>query len=590
MSDDGSSDGQNRITVEELGNSLFECADELRGSIDKGRYKDFILPLVFHAGVSRQFDERVRQVLEEGEYETIDYVDDKLVEQGGGGDQIKEEIEELIYQAAEDKTSGGVRVPKGYHWRDIRQTEEGMAVEIDSALDEFEEKNSEYEGAFQNAYSNIESFTDTSGDSLLSRVVEIVHSSVYQTEKEIPPDVMGEAFMYLVKRFAEEEAGEYFTPPRVVRLVVSMIEPFEPETEIHDPTIGSGGMLVEVVEQIEQQHRSGWYEGMDGAYQDATSVFDFIASSDIKFSGQEKNPTIAGIAKMNLALHGIDGRVERGDSLTDPKFTSGDSSLEEFDYILANFPFSENGWQEGTDSRAGVYGDMDWHEDDKLPHGSYGDFAFIMHMESHLDDEGGQLATVAPHGVLFRNGDQPYRKKMVEQDWVEAVVGLPENMFESTGIPAAILVLNKDKPEEREEEVMFMSLDHEDRFYRDTGSNRHRLIDPIADGDVDTTQSPVVYADMENPTGVAEAKQLFEAWDDEERVCRTVDTDEIEENDYNMNIALYVDTTEPQDDIDVTEKLGDIQELESEYQELNNQLQTYMQQLKYDAETEGDIE
>lgn len=264
---------------------------------------------------------------------------------------------------------------------------------------------------------------------------------------------------------------------------------------------------------------------------------------------------------MNLAIHDAPGEIRRGDSLVSPQFTTGpaNNTLEAFDYILANFPFSVKKWKSGTQKRQERFGDLDWHE--KLPNGNYGDFAFIMHMYSHLS-ESGRLATVIPHGVLFRNGDQPYRQHMIDEDIVEAVIGLPENLFQGTGIPAGILVLNNDKPPEREGEVLFFNADHEDRFYDDTGSDRSVLRDSNGSGD-----------------GIGEVKDLFDSWVDEERVCRVVDTDEIKDNEYNMNIALYVDTTEPQEDISVSDTLSQVRELEQEYDQLNQQFTTYMQQL-----------
>jgi len=194
-------------------------------------------------------------------------------------------------------------------------------------------------------------------------------------------------------------------------------------------------------------------------------------------------------------------------------------------------------------------------------------------MYSHLSDDG-QVATVIPHGVLFRNGDQEYREYMIENDLVEAVIGLPENLFETTGIPSGILILNKDKPEERKGEVLFFNGDHEDRFYEDTGKDRSELLTP------NKSLKPAVK--IEDPLGIAEIKQLFEKWENKERVCRVVSNEEIAENDYNLNIALYVDTTEPQEDISVEDTAATIDSLESEYDQLSDRLTRYIQQLDYE--------
>lgn len=519
------------LDLEELDSRLFDCADILRGSVDKGRYKDFILPLVFYSAVDSWYDQEMREK-SQNRY-------------GKDFEDLNESERKLCRNDV--SSSFGLRIPSEYRWEDLVETEDQIALEIDNAFTEFEDRNEKYSGIFHNDFSNINSFTGEDGDRLLNQLLTELDTIPME---EIPPDMMGEAYMDLVKNFSDAEAGEYFTPPTIVRTMVQLLEPFEEGSKFHDPTVGSGGMLVEVAEQIRRQYQ--------GDFEERGDLEEFI-DLEFEFTGQEKNPTIAGIARMNLILHGLqNGEIKRGDSLTNPKFTSN-GSLDKYDYILANFPFSQNGWKGGTEDRQDTYGDLDWAEEGKLPHGNYGDFAFIMHMESHLEDDG-ELATIIPHGVLFRNGDQKYREYMIEKDMVEAVVGLPENLFEATGIPSGILVLNKDKPEEREGEVMFINADQEGKFYEDTGSDRNVM--------------------KEN----GEIKSLYEEWEDVERTARVVDVDEVEDNDYNMNIALYVDTTEPQEDISVTDTLQDIQDIENEYNQLQSQLHTYMNQLNYQGD------
>jgi type I restriction enzyme M protein len=568
--------GNKQVTVEELGSNLFECANELRGYVDKGEYKDYILPLVFYAEMNRRF---------KVEYE------DKLLELGYEKGVENEVIDEQIRDIAAEEVAQGLYIPDGHSWESIMNAEGDLAGKIDDALEAFEEhprNESQFSGVFEDDFKNVSSFTDDDGDGdeVLGSIIDIISEEIYDRDKdvELPPDTLGEAFMYLVERFSDAEAGEYFTPPRVTRLVVELLEPFEPESSFHDPTCGSGGMLIEATRQIRQRVESGWYSKEYGLSYDG-NFREFLNSNGFRFSGQELNPTISGIAKMNLALNDITGRIEQGNSLKRPKFKDGSGKLQEFDYILANFPFSESGWKPDVKSvRQDNFGDLDW--TDSLPHGNYGDFAFIMHMESQIKDDG-SIATIIPHGVLFRNGDQPYREYMIENDMVEAVIGLPENLFEATGIPAAILVLNMDKKEKSKGEVMFFNADQEGRFYRDTGGNRNRLIDPIEDTDREVSDIPP-YSEMKNPRGIAEIKQKFNRWEDEERVCRAVSVDEIRENEYNMNIALYVDTTEPQEDIDVRDTLASVRDIEHEYQQLNQQLTQYMQQLNYEDNHKGD--
>jgi len=281
----------------------------------------------------------------------------------------------------------------------------------------------------------------------------------------------------------------------------------------------------------------------------------------LDFTGQEINPDIAAIARMNLSIHGLDGEIEREDSLSSPAFTDDDANeLERFDYVLANFPFSAD-WAK-DELQDDPWGRFHWHE--KLPRADRGDYAFIMHMAEQLkdpgrgDDFGGKAAIVIPHGVLFRKHEQRYRKPMLEDDMVEAIVGLPENLFQNNAIPSAILVLNTGKPPEREGEVQFIHAADED-FYREL-SNQNELTDE----------------------GVDHVIESFRNWTTKERVSRTVGLDEIRENDYNLKIALYVDTTEPEEDIDVQEELGKLRELQAKRDEIEATMDQHMEALNYE--------
>jgi type I restriction enzyme M protein len=279
------------------------------------------------------------------------------------------------------------------------------------------------------------------------------------------------------------------------------------------------------------------------------------------FTGQEINPDIAAIAEMNLSINGLDGRIEREDSLSSPQFTDEENNeLTRFNRVLANFPFSAD-WAK-DDLQDDPYGRFDWHE--KLPRADRGDYAFIMHMAEQLkdpdrgDDEGGKAAIVIPHGVLFRKHESRYREHMLEEDMVEAIVGLPENLFQNVSIPSAILVLNTDKSVERENEVQFIHAADED-FYEEL-SNQNELTED----------------------GLDHIVENFREWATEERVSRTVSLDEIRENDYNLNIALYVDTTEPEEDIDVEEELAKLRELQAERDEIEATMSEHMVALNYE--------
>ena len=491
------------LTLNELDSHLFKCADIIRNTVDKTDYKDYILPLVFYKTISDTYQDQYEQRLEE-------YGDEEIAKR------------EAFYDFV---------VPEEYAWEELRARSKNVDEFINEAFDALSEANEgKLEGVLRADYVAADALTDDK----LSTLIE--HLSTHNLSiEQIPPDMLGEAYMDLVRHFANEEGrdgGEFFTPPQIVRLMVRLVEPFEDGDRFHDPTCGSGGMLVEAAYHYRDEQ--------DGDY------------SKLTFTGQEMNPDIYAMAKINLFVHGLNGDIRRGDSLGDPQFEQ-DGELDTFDYVLANFPFSAD-WPK-DDLQDDPWGRFDWA--DKLPRADRGDYAFIMHMAKQLN-ETGQAAIVIPHGVLFRKHESKYREPMIDNDLVEAVIGLPENLFQNNSIPSAILLLNRDKPEEREGQVQFIHAADED-FYREL-SNQNELTED----------------------GIDHIVENFHGWTTEERVSRTVTHEEIRENDYNLNIALYVDTTEPEEDIDVAEELAELRELQAERDEIEAQMTEHMEALNYE--------
>lgn len=495
------------LTLGELDSHLFKCADIIRDAVDSTDYKEYILPLVYYKTVSDEFEKQYAENLN-------DYGEE---------------------HARRPKLFDTPVVPEGYLWEDLRSVSDNVDQALNEAFDALTEENPELKGLFRADYID----ADALNDDRLGKLVE--HLSKYDLDREnAPPDMLGEAYMDLVRHFAEEEGksgGQFFTPPHIVQLCVRLVDEFEDGHSFHDPTAGSGGMLIEAAKYYREQ-------GGD--------------PSKLQFTGQEINPDIAAIARMNLSIHALGGDIEREDSLSNPQFTDGDE-LERFDRVLANFPFSANWAKE--DLQDDPYGRFDWAE--KLPRADRGDYAFIMHMAKQLktpdrDGVGGKAAIVIPHGVLFRKHESKFREPMLENDMVEAIVGLPENLFQNNSIPSAILILNTDKPAEREGEVQFVHAAAE-AFY-DELSNQNELTD----------------------AGVAHIVENVRDWTTEERVSRTVGLDEIRENDYNLNIALYVDTTEPEEDIDVAAELATLRELQAERGEIEARMGQHMEALNYE--------
>ena len=309
-------------------------------------------------------------------------------------------------------------------------------------------------------------------DTVLARLVQRFSQVSLRNDRMAEPDLLGRAYEYLIEQFADDagkKGGEFYTPRMVVRLIVELLAPAA-GMRICDPTAGSGGMLIECAHHIERQEGD---------------------PHNLTLHGQEKNLGTWAICKMNMLLHGLpDARIERGDTIRDPKLVD-EGELRLYDRVIANPPFSLDEWGREVAERDG-YGRFRF----GLPPKTKGDLAFVQHMVAVLNASG-RLGVVMPHGVLFRgNAEGRIRKGLLQEDLFEAVIGLPPNLFYGTGIPASILVLNRDKPAERKGKVLF--IDASGEFGE--GSNQNRLRE----------------RDIERISGV------FHAFSDSEKYARVV--------------------------------------------------------------------
>jgi len=318
----------------------------------------------------------------------------------------------------------------------------------------------------------------------------------------------------------------------VVQLIVEMLRPDE-GMHVYDPACGSGGMLLEAVHHLEREGKN---------------------PQSLHLWGQEMNLNTWAICRMNLFLHDIDdANIARGDTLRNPKHLTTQRTLRRFDRVLANPPFSLKSWgykewKDGDPFGRDVYG---------CPPKSYGDLAFVQHMIASLNERG-MLGVVVPHGVLFRGGAEGrIREGILRDDLIEAVVGLGPNLFYGTGIPAAILVMNRTKPAERKGRVLFIH--GADEIVE--GKNQNRL----------------------SEENVARLAGAFHAWQDEERFCRVIPLDEIEGNDFNLNIPRYVDTAEPEEEIDVATELEVLKGLMADRDAAEQRMLGYLEELGYGA-------
>lgn len=378
---------QPMYTQPELDAKLLDAANALRGPVDAADFKAYIFPLLFLKRISDTWKWEYAQLLERYD----------------GDDALAREPDQYRFV-----------VPDGCLWDDVLALPENVGAGLQLIFDRLQEANPEtLAGVFGTAqWANKQVLPEERLVAALD-----VFTSLKLDPDNVTHDLLGNAYEYLLKNFADEsgkKAGEFFTPRAVVRLMVQLLDPKEGES-IYDPTCGSGGMLVESVNQVRAH-------GQD--------------PRTLRLYGQEVNATTAAIARMNLYLHDIETfAIKRGDTLRDPRFRD-EAGLHRFDAVIANPPFSLKSW--GRES---------WSEDPfgraeyGVPPDSYGDLAFVEHMVASMRHQTGRVAVVLPHGALFRGGpEQQIRRGLVEANLVDAVIGLPSNLFYSTTIPAALLV------------------------------------------------------------------------------------------------------------------------------------------------------
>ena len=391
----------NRISQQELESYLWGAAVLLRGLIDAGDYKQFIFPLLFFKRISDVWDEEYQAALADS-----------------GGD--------LSY--AEFAENHRFQIPQGAHWNDVRQVPKNVGMAIQSALRQLESANPDLlAGIFGDApWTNRERLPDETLKNLIEHF-----STQTLSVANVPEDELGNAYEFLIKKFADDSghtAAEFYTNRTVVHLMTQLLAPQAGES-IYDPTCGTGGMLISALAEVK---RTG------GEYR------------TLKLYGQERNLITSGIARMNLFLHGVeDFQIIRGDTLSAPQHIEGDR-LRKFDVILANPPYSIKQWDREA-----------WSQDKwgrnflGTPPQGRADYAFQQHILASLSDKG-RCAILWPHGVLFRNEEQTMRAKMVEQDWVEAVIGLGPNLFYNSPMESCIVVCNRRKPAARKGKVLFI--------------------------------------------------------------------------------------------------------------------------------------
>lgn len=500
-----------QLNQDDINKALWAACDTFRGTISADTYKDFILTMLFLKYISDVWQDHYQNY--QAEY----------------GD-VPELIEEMM------KQERFVLPPQAnfYHLYE-RRFEAGNGERIDQALHAIEEANgTKLKDAGKSVFQDISFNTDKLGEEKQKNTIlrELLEDFA-KPELDLKPsrvgtlDIIGNAYEYLIKNFAAsggQKAGEFYTPPEVSDLIAELLDP-QIGDSICDPACGSGSLLMKCGRKVQQNHQSKNYE----------------------LYGQEAIGSTWSLAKMNMFLHSEDNhRIEWGDTIRNPKLTDKQGKLLKFDIVTANPPFSLDKWgyEEAGQDRFQRFSRG-------LPPKTKGDYAFISHMIETLKDDTGRMGVVVPHGVLFRGAAEgKIRQKLIEENLLDAVIGLPEKLFYGTGIPAAILIFRKDKTDDS---VLFIDASQEFK----AGKNQNTLT-------------------SEN---IAKIHRTYQARQAVEKYAYLANFAELKENDFNLNIPRYVDTFEAEEKIDLqtvrTERLA----LQKELAELEEKMAGYLKEL-----------
>ncbi|WP_138091006.1 type I restriction-modification system subunit M [Halalkalibacterium halodurans] len=504
-----------KVTKDQINSVLWQAADTFRGKVDSSTYKDYILTMLFVKYLSDAYKEHLEEYTKRYD---------------GDEQRIQRALSRERFVLDEQST---------FDYLYSKRNDAEIGEIINKALERLENENTgKLRGVFRNIDFNSEAILGKAKErnAMLRSLLEDFNKLTLKPSVVGNEDVIGDAYQYMIERFASDagkKGGEFYTPSMASELLARLVKPQEND-RIYDPTCGSGSLLIRVANQV--------------------------PNKKVAIYGQERNGATHSLALMNMYLHGIDdAKIEWGDTLANPLHLE-DGKLMKFQAIVANPPFSLDKWAMGfagegnTDSKFKMDASLDPHRRFEwgVPPSSKGDYAFVQHMLYSLA-ENGRMATILPHGVLFRGASEgKIRKQIIEMNLLDAVIGLPEGLFYGTGIPACILVFKKNRTRK---EVLFIDASAEGNYEKGKNQNQLREQD------------------------IAKIVKTYDNWETIDKYSYVATIDEIKENDYNLNIPRYVDTFEEEEPVDMAQVKENIANIKQELQEVEAEMEKYLKEL-----------
>jgi type I restriction enzyme M protein len=515
--------------LSQLEKILWDAASLIRGSVEASDYKKYILPLIFYKRLSDVFVDEVNRLIEEGIIDEFD------------------EVYELIEAEKEEygkPTSVRYVIPQEYLWDSIVKLSTNVGEKLTEALRGIARLNPELSGVI-----DVVDFNETHGgeriisDDILKNVLQVLNK-MRMGINDVEPDILGRAYEYMIRKFAEDSgqsAGEFYTPCEVAWLMVNLLDP-KPGSEVYDPACGSGGLLIKSQLYVRYTYP------------------EEAEKKPVKLFGQEKIAFTYAIAKMNVILHNMEADIRRGDTIRNPKFLDENGKLRQFDYVVANpmwnQDFPEDVYVNDKFDRF-VFG---------IPPSNSGDWGWIQHMYASAKEK---VVVIIDTGAVSRgsgtkgtNRERDIRKKFVENDLIEAVILTPENLFYNTPAAGVIIVINKNKPEERKGKILLINASQE--FQKGTPNN---------------------YMTEENVAKILDAYTHFK---EIESFSKIITIEEARKNDYNLSPSRYIPIINEGEYREIPEIIKDLRRIEIETRNVDKELNRILDDLGFEGYLPGD--